>query len=151
MWKSVFSLFSYYFKMWSPLLKSLCFSLLLFIVWQITLSSLLNGCYHCFVFTDPLNGYSKSKLLVKKQVALKSKIRFRYVFCNFCYHNFLLWSIFSPLVDVQLKQLSPLQGLTNCMHSDKRAYKVHPKRFTWIYVHANQSKHIKVVLRYYLK
>ena len=63
-----------------------------------------NGCYHYFVFfLDLVHGYSKSKLLVKKQVPWNSKIRFGYVFCNFCYCNFLLWSIFSPLVDWDLR------------------------------------------------
>ena len=45
---------------------------------EVFLSSLLDGCYHCLVFMDPVNGYSKSELLVKEQVILKSKIRFGY-------------------------------------------------------------------------
>ena len=32
---------------------------------EVFLSSLLDGCYHNIVFMDPVNGYSKSKLLVK--------------------------------------------------------------------------------------
>ena len=71
------------------------------------LSSLLEGCYHYLVFMDPVNGYSKSKLLLKEQVSLKSKITFGYV-CLFwfLYPSFLLLSIFSP--PVQLKRLNPL-------------------------------------------
>ena len=42
-------------------------------------SNLLEGCYHYLVFMDPVNCCSKSKLLVKEQVSLKSKIRFGYV------------------------------------------------------------------------
>ena len=49
------SLFSY-FEMWLPLSKCgnlfLCYFLL---------SSHLDSCYHYLVFTDPVNGYSKSK------------------------------------------------------------------------------------------
>ena len=46
--------------------KSLCFSLLLFTIWwSIFLISFLHICYHYFVFIDPVNGCSKSKLLVK--------------------------------------------------------------------------------------
>ena len=45
--------------------ESSCFSLLFFTVWWF-LISLLDGCYHYFVFMDPVNGYSKSELLVKK-------------------------------------------------------------------------------------
>ena len=49
------SLFSY-FKMWLPLSKCgylfLCYFLL---------SSLLDGCYYYLVFTDPVNGYPKSR------------------------------------------------------------------------------------------
>ena len=92
--------FSFYFEMLPPLSKSLCFPLLLFTVWRSTFDQPY-GCYHYFVFMDLVNGYSKSKLIVKKQVPLKNKIRFGYVFCNFCYGSFLLWSIFSPLADVQ--------------------------------------------------
>ena len=43
---------------------------------EVLLCSLLDVCYHCLVFMDPVNGYSKSKLLVKEQVLLKSKISF---------------------------------------------------------------------------
>ena len=46
-------------------------------------------CYHYLVSVDPVNGCLNSKLLVKE--------------CNF-----LLSSIFSPLVDIQLKRLKPL-------------------------------------------
>ena len=46
-----------------------------------------------------------------------------------------------------------VQGSTNCAHGDERAYNVHGKRFSRarIYVHVNQSKHLKVVLRCYLR
>ena len=44
------------------------------------LSSLLDDCCHYLVFTDPVNGYSKSKQLVKEQVLLKGKITFGYVY-----------------------------------------------------------------------
>ena len=45
------------------------------------------------------------------------------------------------------------QGSTNCAHSDGLAYNVHAKRFSCarIYVNVNQSKHLKVVLRCYLR
>ena len=72
------------------------------------------GCYHYFVFMDSVNDFSKSKLFVKEQLSLKSKIRFgnvclcMYYVCNFSCPSFLLWSIFSPPVDVQLKRLDPL-------------------------------------------
>ena len=46
---------------------------------EVFLSSFLDSCYHYLVFMGPVNGYSKSKLLVKEQVSLKSKIRFGYV------------------------------------------------------------------------
>ena len=43
---------------------------------EVLLSSLLDVSYHYLVFMDQVNGCSKSKLLVKEQVSLKSKIRF---------------------------------------------------------------------------
>ena len=45
--------------------KSLCFSRLLFTVWWF-LISLSDSCYHYLLFMDPVNSYSKSKLLVKE-------------------------------------------------------------------------------------
>ena len=43
---------------------------------EVLVCSLLDVCFHHFVFMDPVNGYSKSKLLVKEQVLLKCKISF---------------------------------------------------------------------------
>ena len=42
-------------------------------------SNLLGGCYHYLVFMDPVNCYSNSKLFVKEQASLKSKVGFGYV------------------------------------------------------------------------
>ena len=64
-----------------------------FVIFQsdkVFLTSLLDSCYHWLVFVDPVSGYSKSKLLLKEHVS-----------CDLCYPSFLLWSIFSPLVNVQ--------------------------------------------------
>ena len=44
---------------------------------EVILINLLDVCYHYLVFMDPVNG-SKSKLLVKEQVSLQSKIKFGY-------------------------------------------------------------------------
>ena len=63
-------LFLYLFKIWSPLLKAI-----VFLSVTLILSSLLDDCYHYLVFMDPVNGYSKSKLLVKKQVSLNVLFR----------------------------------------------------------------------------
>ena len=59
--------------------------------------SLSDVCFHYFVFIDPVNGYSRSKLLVKQQVLRKSKIGFGCV----CLLYFLL-SQFSALINLQL-------------------------------------------------
>ena len=67
------SLFPYYFEMWPPLSKVIVF------LCYVLFNSLLEGCYHYLIFMDPVNGYSKSKLLLKEQVSLKSKITFGYV------------------------------------------------------------------------
>ena len=75
----------------TTLIKSHYFSLLPFTIWWSTLSSLLDGWYHYIAFMVPVNGYSQTKLHVKEQVSLKSKIRFDYVY------------LFSPPIDVQLK------------------------------------------------
>ena len=69
--------------------KSLCLSVI-FQSDKVFLTSLLDSCYHWLVFVDPVSGYSKSKLLLKEHVS-----------CDFCYPSFLLWSIFSPFVNVQ--------------------------------------------------
>ena len=58
-------LFLYLFRMWSPLLKAI-----VFLSVTLILTSLLEDCYHCLIFMDPINVYSKSKLLVKKQISL---------------------------------------------------------------------------------
>ena len=70
----------------------------------------LNRCWHYLAFMDLVNGYSNSNLLVKEHVSWKSKIRFDYIYisCNFCWPIFLLWSIFIPPVDIQLKWRNPL-------------------------------------------
>ena len=47
---------------------------------ELVLCSLLDICYHYFVFMDPVNGYLKSKLLVTEQVLLKHKISFGCVY-----------------------------------------------------------------------
>ena len=58
---------------------------------KVLLRSLLDGCYHYPVFTDPVNGYSKPKLFLKEQVSLKNKSdSAMYVPCNFCFRSFLL-------------------------------------------------------------
>ena len=45
---------------------------------EVFLINLLDGCYDYQVFMDPVNR-SKSKLLLKEYISLKSKIRFGYV------------------------------------------------------------------------
>ena len=60
----------------------LLFSLLLLI-------SLLDGWYHSRVFMDPVNGYLKSKLLVK--VSLKSEIPFCWAYPRLIYFGVNLW------------------------------------------------------------
>ena len=37
---------------------------------EVSLINLLDGCYHYLVFIIPVNGYSKSKVLVKEQISL---------------------------------------------------------------------------------
>ena len=60
------SIFSYCFKMWSLSLKNILFFSITFLPYdEVLLSSLLGVCYHYLVFMDPVNGYSKSKLLLK--------------------------------------------------------------------------------------
>ena len=60
-------------------------------------------------FINRVNYYSELKLLVKEQFLVKVKSdSAMYVTCNFCYPNFLVWSIFRSPVDVQLKRLNPL-------------------------------------------
>ena len=71
--------------------------------------SLLESCNHYFflwiqsVVVLIQNYLYKSKLLWK--VKSDSAV---YDSDNFCYCSFLVWLIFSPLVDIQLKPLSPL-------------------------------------------
>ena len=72
MWKPVFflvhvktSLFSCYFEMLPPLSKVIVFFCYFLRYDEVFLISLLNGCYHYLVFMHPVNGCSKSKLLVK--------------------------------------------------------------------------------------
>ena len=94
--------------MWPPLSKFIVFLCYFLQYDEVLLISLLDGCYHYLVFMNPVNG-SKSKLLVKEQVSLKSKSdSAMYVSDNFCYRSFLFLSIFSPPVNVQLKRLKPL-------------------------------------------
>ena len=70
---------------------------------------LLVGCYHYIVFMVLVNTYSKSKLLVEEQFLLKRKIKFDYVMSlPMFYPSFLLLSIYSPPVNVQLKWLNAL-------------------------------------------
>ena len=58
-------------------IESHCIFLYFFLQYEKVFSiSLLDGYYHYLVFMDPVNGFSKSELLVKEQVSLKSKIRF---------------------------------------------------------------------------
>ena len=59
---------------------------------EVFLISLLDGCYHCLVFMDPVNGCSKSKLPVKEQISLKSKSDSAVYVSddNFCYRSFPL-------------------------------------------------------------
>ena len=87
------SLFSYYFEMWPTLSKVIVFLCYFLQYDEVFLTSLLDGCYHYLVFINPVNGYSKLQLPVKKQVSLKSKIRLTiYVSCNFFYPSFVLSS-----------------------------------------------------------
>ena len=69
---------------------------------KVSLISFWDGCYLYLVFMDPVNSCSKTKLVKTVNLILK-KVRFSYV-CLF----YLQWSIFSPPVDNQLKQLNPL-------------------------------------------
>ena len=65
--RSLLSIFSYYFKMLSTLLKVIVFLFYLLQYAEVFLISLLDGCYSYLVFImDPVNGCSKSKLLVKE-------------------------------------------------------------------------------------
>ena len=83
--------------------KSLCFSLLLFTVWWSTFKKPFRRLLP-LVFMDQVNGCSKPKLFVKEQVSFKIKSDLAmYVPYKFCYPSFLLWSIFSSPVDVELK------------------------------------------------
>ena len=69
--------FFLFFQNVATFIKSHCIFLYFFFQYgKVFPISLLDGCYHYLVFMDPVNGYSKSKLLVKEQVSLKSKIRF---------------------------------------------------------------------------
>ena len=97
------SLFFYYFELWPPLPKAIVFFS------YFLLSSLLDGCYHYLVFVDLVNGSLKSKSLAKEQVSIQNKNNSTmYISFNFWHLSFLLWSIFSPLVNGQLKWLNPL-------------------------------------------
>ena len=75
-WKPVF--FSIISKCYQLYRKSMCFSVTFLQYDEVFLISLLDGCYHYLIFMDKANG-SKSKLLVKDYISLKSKIRFGYV------------------------------------------------------------------------
>ena len=61
----------------SKVIVSLCYFLQYDEVFLISLS---DGCYHYLVFMDPVKDCSKSKLLVKEYISLKSKIRFDFVY-----------------------------------------------------------------------
>ena len=64
------------------------------------MSSLLDGCYQYLVFIDPVNGYSKLKLIVKERVSLKSQMRYG----SACLLIFV-FPVFSLTVAVKLTQL----------------------------------------------
>ena len=59
--------------MWSTLSKVIAF--LCYLLYDEELL-ILDGCYHYLVFMNPVNGYLMSRLPIKMQVSLKSKIRF---------------------------------------------------------------------------
>ena len=65
--------------MQAPLLNVIAFFCFFLQYDKVFLSSLLDGCNHYLVFMDPVNDYSKSKLNVKEQLSVKSKIRFGYI------------------------------------------------------------------------
>ena len=93
-------LFSHYFEMWSLPSK-----FIVFLYYFLPCDEVLLGvCYHCLVFMDPVNGYSKSKLLVKQQVLLKSKIRFD------CVSLVIFLSQFSILINLQLTCLCSVKA-----------------------------------------
>ena len=73
------SLFSYFFEMLPRLSKVIVFFCYFLQYDEVFLIGFLDGFYHYLVFMDPVSGCSNSKLLVKEQVSLKSKIRFGYV------------------------------------------------------------------------
>ena len=76
------SLFSYYFEMLPLLSKVIVFFCYFLQYDEVFLISLLGGCYHYLVFMHLVKGYSKSKLLVKDKISLKSKIKFGYLFLS---------------------------------------------------------------------
>ena len=92
----------------ATLIESHCVFLCYFLQYaEVFLISLLNSYCHYLVFIDPVKGCSKSKLLVKEEFHWKVKSELAmYISDNFCCCSFLLWSIFSPPVDVQLKRLN---------------------------------------------
>ena len=65
----------------------------------------LNRCCHYLFFYESSQWILKFKLTCKRACFMESKIRFDYIYisCNFCWPIFLLWSIFIPPVDIQLK------------------------------------------------
>ena len=63
-WKPVFSIL--YCEMFSPLLKIIVFLCYFLQFDVVSLISLLDGCYHCWIFMDPVKGCSKSVLLVNE-------------------------------------------------------------------------------------
>ena len=89
------SLFSYYFEMLLSLSKSLCFSMLLF--------TLLLYCFY-----GSSQWFFKVKITSKSVNFIKKWNQIRLCMSLISYHNFLLWSVFSPFGDNQLKWLNPL-------------------------------------------
>ena len=65
----------------------------------------LDGLYNYVVSIHTVHGYSKSKLLVKEIVSLKSKIRFG----NVCFWSFL-FSQFPILINLQPTNLSSVEA-----------------------------------------
>ena len=63
-WKPVF----FFLLFWNvaTFTESHCVFLCYFLQYEVFLTSLFDGCYHYIVFMDPVNGCSKSKLLVKE-------------------------------------------------------------------------------------
>ena len=93
------SLFSYCFHLnWKSLLFYVTFYSVMYFRWLLLLS--------CFYESN--QWLFKVKITWKRVNFIKKENEIRLCMSLISYYSFLLWSIFSPLVDIQLKWLNPL-------------------------------------------